>query len=58
MDALESKLRSLGRRLTFRILLVLFSPMLPVPHARGRLRSEVSDAEGKDLGMMGTGRTC
>lgn len=25
---------------------------------RGRLRQEVSDTEGKDLGMMGTGRTC
>lgn len=41
MDALESKPRSPGRRLTFRILMVLFSEMLPVPHARPQREAEI-----------------
>lgn len=40
MDTLHSKLRSLGRRLTFRIFTVLFSEMLPAPHARPEREAE------------------
>lgn len=36
--------------------MVLFSQVLPDPHVR--LRKEISDTDSKDLGMMGTGRTC
>lgn len=56
MDSLESELRLMDWRITLRISMVWLAQELPDPHVR--LRKEASDTDSKDLGTMGTGRTC